>query len=121
MSTHIVHVSQTSIARAERLQKEADEIIISASATIEGRRYHSDSLSGGEGFDVVIDGEVYTNPFYTDCRVCGDLFPEFWQAFRQANNLYISADGVRSRLPTKNIDSVIAPLDSPENSCASAW
>lgn len=78
-------------------------------------------LSGGKGFDVIIDGEVYNNPFDTECRVCGDLFLGFWQALRQANNLYISAGGVRSRLSTNNIESVIVTLDSPQNSCVSAW
>lgn len=94
---------------------------VSATAMVEGKNYDSDTLSGGKGFDVIIDGEVYNNPFDTDCRVCGDLFPGFWQALRQANNLYISAGGIRSRLSTNNIESVIVPLDSPQNSCISAW
>lgn len=94
---------------------------VSAIATIEGKKYDSDTQSGGAGFDVIVDGERWTNPFYTDCRVCGANFPDFWKALRQANNLYVSADGTRSKIPTSGLASVIPPLDSPENSCHSAW
>lgn len=94
---------------------------VSAIATIEGQEYYSDQLAGGAGFDVIVDGETFSNPFFTDCRVCGANFPAFWQAFRQANNLYVVADGVQSKLPTAQLASVVAPLDSDENTCRAAW
>jgi len=91
---------------------------IRAYASIAGRQYGSDE---GNGFDVIVDGETYSNPFYTDCRVCAANFPAFWEALRKANNLMISAEGQVVRLPTKNIAAVLHPLGSPENSCRSAW
>ncbi len=94
---------------------------MSAHALIDGREYASDTLSGGDGFDVVIDGETWRNPFFTDCRVCGDNFPAFWQALRQANHLVVSADGVVAELPTANLADAVPPLDSPANTCRSAW
>lgn len=94
---------------------------VSATATIDGQRYDSDTLSGDRGFDVIIDGERWSDPFFTNCRACGANFPPFWEALRQANNLYVSADGVRSKLPTAGIARALPPLDSPENNCRSAW
>ncbi|MGM8850011.1 hypothetical protein ACS8E6_05805 [Salinicola halophyticus] len=94
---------------------------VSAEATIDGQRYGSDTLSGDPGFDVIVDGERWSNPFFTDCRACGSNFPAFWEALRQANNLYISADGVRSKLPTAGLERALPPLDSPENNCRSGW
>lgn len=89
-----------------------------AHASIRGQQY--DSAESG-GFDVIVDGETYGNPFYTDCRVCAGNFPYFWEALRKANHLQISADGQTVKLPTRNIDQVLRPLDNPENSCRTAW
>ncbi|OHZ01904.1 hypothetical protein R5R73_15515 [Salinicola sp. LHM] len=95
----------------------AEDGYVSAYATIHGKSYSSED----EGFDVIVDGETYTNPFYTDCHVCGANFPAFWEVLRKANRLQISAEGSKVTLPTKNIAAVLKPLDSPENSCRSAW
>ena len=83
-----------------------------------GPQYSADE---GNGFDVIVDGETYSNPFFTDCRACGANFSGFWEALRKANNLKLPADGQTANLPTKNITSVLHPLGSPENSCNSAW
>ncbi|MDH4567192.1 hypothetical protein E8E95_10925 [Pseudomonas sp. BN414] len=91
---------------------------VRAHASIGGRQYSSDE---GNGFDVIVDGETYSNPFFTDCRVCGTNFPGFWEALRKANNLKLAAGGQTVNLPTKSISSVLQPLGSPENSCHSAW
>ncbi len=91
---------------------------VRAYASIGGRQYSSDE---GNGFDVIVDGETYSNPFFTDCRVCGTNFPGFWEALRKANNLKLAAGGRTVNLPTKNISSVLQPLGSLENSCHSAW
>lgn len=95
---------------------------VRAYATIAGKQYSSQdgAISEDRGFDVIVDGEHYSNPFFTDCRVCGANFPAFWQALRQANRLQLVGGGQTINLPTKNIAAVLAPLDSPENSCSSA-
>jgi hypothetical protein len=95
-----------------------EEGAVAAYATINGVDYSSD---GEPSFDVIVDGEVYSNPFYTDCHVCGANFPGFWEALRKANNLKLSAGGKTVVLPTKNIAQVLKPLASKENSCRSAW
>lgn len=92
---------------------------VSAYATINGKQYSS---SDGPGFDVIVDGKTYANPFYTGCRACGDIFRnEFWEALRKANRLQLSAEGRTINLPTKNIAQVLMPIDSQENSCRSEW
>ncbi|HBP1969508.1 hypothetical protein FA346_26245 [Pseudomonas aeruginosa] len=91
---------------------------ISAYADIAGKAYSSDQEGG---FDVIADGVLYSNPFFTDCRVCAANFPGFWKALRQANNLQISAEGRTVNLPTKNLEAVLRPLDDPHNSCTAAW
>ncbi|TRO25850.1 hypothetical protein EQ826_12530 [Ectopseudomonas mendocina] len=91
---------------------------VRAYATIGGRQYSSEDDSG---FDVIVDGVTYSNPFFTDCRVCGANFPDFWEALREANHLKLSAGGQIITLPTRNIANVLRPLGSPENSCRSAW
>lgn len=91
---------------------------VRAYAKIGGRQYSSDE---GNGFDVIVDGETYSNPFFTDCRACGANFSGFWEALRKANNLKLAAGGQTVNLPTRNITSVLQPLGSPENSCNSAW
>lgn len=96
---------------------------VRAYATIAGKQYSSEegAMSGDRSFDVIVDGEHYSNPFFTDCRACGANFPAFWQALRQANRLQLVGGGHTINLPTTNIAAVLTPLDSPENSCRSAW
>lgn len=92
---------------------------ISASATIMGQRYDSDQQPG---FDVIVDGEEFTNPFFTDCRVCVNIFSmSFWEAFRNANNLKLVANGQTINLPTTNLKEILPPLTDPANACQSAW
>lgn len=89
-----------------------------AFATIAGKQ----SSSNDEiGFDVIIDGVSYSNPFFTDCNACGNAFPAFWKALRNANRLQISDEHTTVNLPSKNLAKVVLPLDSSENSCKSAW
>ncbi|MBB1606106.1 MULTISPECIES: hypothetical protein [unclassified Pseudomonas] len=91
---------------------------VSAYATIAGRQYSSND---DIGFDVIVDGTTYSNPFFTDCHVCGANFPGFWAALRKANNLQVSAEGKTVKLPTKNLSQVLLPLNSKKNLCRSAW
>ena len=92
---------------------------ISAEATIQGERYDSESE---QGFDVIVDGVTFSNPFYTDCRVCADIFKsQFWEAFRQANRLQLAAGGHVVNLSTKGLKSGTHPLDAPANNCNPAW
>lgn len=49
--------------------------------------------------------------FFTDCRICGANFPNFWEALRKANNLKLAAGGQTINLPTQNITTVLQPLD----------
>ena len=75
----------------------------------------------GDGFDVIVDGTTYSNPFFTDCHACGANFPGFWAALRKANNLQISAEGKTVKLPTKNLKKVLLPYSDKQNICRSAW
>ncbi|HCE9893660.1 TPA: hypothetical protein NH521_001234 [Pseudomonas aeruginosa] len=95
-----------------------DESGVSAYATISGKQYSSNDDGG---FDVIVDGTAYSNPFFTDCHVCGNNFPGFWAALRKANNLQLSAEGRTVKLPTKNLSKVLQPLNSKKNLCRSAW
>lgn len=97
-----------------------DDGNMSASAKIKGNYFHSDSLSG-QSFDVIVDGEVFSNPFYTDCRACHEIFIDFWDKFRNANRLEISAVGTQSSLPIKGLSEELHPLGSAQNPCFSAW
>lgn len=92
---------------------------ISASAAIKGRGYTSESE---QGFDVIIDGKTFSNPFNTECRVCSDIFRhEFWQALRDANRLQLSAQGQVINLSTRNIKVALPALEDEDNSCRAAW
>lgn len=92
---------------------------VSAEATIQGERHDSESQPG---FDVIVDGVTFSNPFYTDCRACADIFKaEFWEAFRKANSLQLSVDGQTVNLPATNLQDVTQPLDNPANDCFAAW
>lgn len=94
------------------------ESAVSAYATIAGKQYSS---SDDIGFDVIVDGVFYSNPFFTDCHACGSNFPGFWAALRRANNLQLSAEGKTVKLPTKNLSEVLQPLNSNKKLCRSAW
>ncbi|MDG9853648.1 hypothetical protein N5C93_24815 [Pseudomonas nitroreducens] len=94
------------------------ESAVSAYASIAGKQYSSND---DIGFDVIVDGTTYSNPFFTDCHACGSNFPGFWAALRKANNLQISAEGKTVKLPTKNLSQVLQPLNSNKNLCRSAW
>lgn len=95
-----------------------EERYIRAYATIAGKKYDSHSEAR---FDVIVDGEHYSNPFYTECRVCSANFKVFWSALRNANNLFISADGKTVRLPVQDIKENLPPLDNHESTCRYGW
>lgn len=95
-----------------------DKSPITAYANIAGKQYSSDT---GDGFDMIVDGTTFSNPFYTDCHVCGANFPVFWAALRKANNLQLTASGNTVRLPTKGLRKVLPPLNNKKNICRSAW
>lgn len=92
---------------------------VSAQAVIQGKLHYSDDE---QGFDVIVDGQLYDNPFFTDCHACSNSFKEaFWESLRQTNRLQLTAQGRTINLPTRNLQTVLPPLDDPENSCRSAW
>lgn len=93
---------------------------ITADAMIDGE-WHSSKDHGAGGFDVIVDGEMFSNPFFTDCRVCSENFRVFWDKFIDANNLMISYNGKAARLPTNKINQLLSPLGSEMNSCSPAW
>jgi hypothetical protein len=96
-----------------------EEESISAYATIAGKQHSSTDDNGG--FDVVVDGELYSNPFFTDCEVCSVNFEYFWDALRKAKKLQISAAGKTVNLPTKGIQKALLPFKSKDNTCRTAW
>jgi hypothetical protein len=91
----------------------SDNEAVSAIAKIGGAWYSSKD----EKFDVIVDGETYSNPFNTDCRVCANNFEPFWMALRKANNIKVSAAGKSAVIPTKNISKILPAFSSKENSC----
>ncbi|MGU1385339.1 hypothetical protein ACSEQ0_24375 [Pseudomonas aeruginosa] len=93
------------------------ESAVSAYATIAGKQYSSER----DGFDVIVDGITFSNPFYTDCEACSASFPGFWAALRKANSLQLSAGGQTVKLPTQNLPQVLQPLTSKKNLCRSGW
>lgn len=93
------------------------ESAVSAYATIAGKQYSSER----DGFDVIVDGTTFSNPFYTDCEACSASFPGFWAALRKANSLQLSAGGQTVKLPTQNLPQVLQPLTSKKNLCRSGW
>jgi len=94
--------------------------VMSAVALVNGKKYSSKG-SGTEQFDIIVDGELYSNPFYTDCRACDANFPAFWEAFRAANELAISASGETISLPTTKLNELLHPYENVLNSCKSDW
>lgn len=91
----------------------SSERAVSAIATIGGEDFYSDDT----GFDMVVDGETYSNPFQTDCRACSDNFPYFWAALRKANNIKVSAAGKSAVIPSNGIGNVLPEFSSPDNAC----
>ena len=96
---------------------------ISAYAHIQGKDYSSKDIDSPNGsFDVIVDGKEFSNPFYTNCHACGDIFRStFWPALRNANRLQVSVEGKIFNLPVRNLKKLLKPLDHPENTCTSAW
>lgn len=93
-------------------------------AHVQGKDYSSgNELSdGNQTFSLIIDGETFSNPFETDCRVCGDIFRHsFWPALRKAKKLQLRVDGHLINLPVRNLSQLLKPLDHPDNQCRSAW
>lgn len=96
-----------------------DEKAVSAIASINGIQYESGSPTGG--FTVIVDGEEFSDPFNTDCRVCANNFPIFWEKLRKANNIKISANNSTAIIPTRDIEKTIPAFDSTDNSCRVAF
>lgn len=92
---------------------------VSASTTVNGQVYRSED---GKGFDLIVDGRTFSNPFYTDCRACSSIFAHtFWSALRQAKRLQVSAQGKVIKLTTQNLKTVLPALNDKNNSCQAAW
>lgn len=92
---------------------------VSASTTVNGQVYRSED---GQGFDLIVDGKTFRNPFYTDCRACSSIFThDFWGALRQAKRLQVSAQGKVITLTTQNLKTVLPALNDKNNSCQAAW
>ncbi|WP_010628953.1 hypothetical protein [Halomonas sp. KM-1] len=90
---------------------------VTAYAVIQGVEFSSE----GQGFDVIVDGERYSNPFNTECRVCADIFHGFWEELRRANRLRIAADGLEANLPVRGASEALPALDDPAFSCHTEW
>ena len=92
---------------------------VSASATVNGQGYSSED---GQGFDLIVDGKTFHNPFYTDCRACSSIFThEFWEVLRKANRMQFSVQGKVFTLPTQNLKAALPALNDKSNSCQAAW
>lgn len=94
-----------------------DDQYISAGATINGVDYSSHADSS---FNVIVDGELWENPFYTECSACSQnfKFPNgFYESFRKANKLQLQAGGQTINLPVKNMDQMFPELDHFTSDC----
>lgn len=92
---------------------------VSAGLSLPGQYISSDDQPG---FDLLVDGELYSNPFFTDCRVCDANFREaFWDALREANKLKVVINERVINLPTTNLGEVLPSQDDPNNVCLSRW
>ncbi|WP_018925717.1 hypothetical protein [Pseudomonas umsongensis] len=92
---------------------------VSASTTVNGQVYRSED---SEGFDLIVDGKTFRNPFYTDCRACSSIFAnEFWGALLQAKRLQVSAQGTVITLTTQDLKTALPALNDKNNSCQAAW
>ncbi|WP_415769291.1 hypothetical protein [Pseudomonas sp. LB3P38] len=93
---------------------------VSGSATISGKEFYSHNDKGG--FDVIVDGVEYSNPFYVECNACSGNFPAFWAAMRKAKTIELKADGLTSSIPAKGFSKLTKPYASKENPCGTgAW
>ncbi|KOX63843.1 hypothetical protein AA303_17235 [Pseudomonas psychrophila] len=93
---------------------------VSASATIAGKAFDSHNDNGG--FDVIVDGVEYNNPFYVECNACSGYFPEFWAAMRKAKSIQLKAGGLTSSIPVKGFSKLTKSYASKENPCGTgAW
>lgn len=93
---------------------------VSGSATIAGQSFYSHNDKGG--FDVIVDGVEYSNPFYVECNACSGYFPEFWAAMRKAKKIELRAGALTSSVPTKGLSKLLKPYNSKENPCGTgAW
>ncbi|GMQ55542.1 hypothetical protein [Halopseudomonas aestusnigri] len=92
---------------------------VSAGLSLPGQYISSDEQPG---FDLIVDGERYSNPFFTDCRVCDANFREaFWDALREANKLKVVINERVINLPTTNLGDILPSQDDPNNTCLSRW
>lgn len=98
---------------------EGEEGAVSATASIGGTDFYSKDSS--QQFDVVVDGETYSNPFGTSSRAGANNFPYFWAALRKANNISVVAKDKSARIPVNGITKVLLSLESKENPCRVAW
>lgn len=97
-----------------------DETTVSASATIGGKEFYSHDDNGG--FDVVVDGVEFSNPFNVDCRVCASWFEPFWKAMKKAKTIELRAHGQAGKIPVKGLSQLMKPYKSDANPCvANAW
>lgn len=90
---------------------------VSASAVIQGERLSSRD----QGFDVIVDGKRYENPFNTECRVCSGIFRGFWDELRDANRLAIAANGLEANLPVNGISEALPAQEDPLYNCRTEW
>ena len=88
---------------------------VSASAIIAGKAFDSHNDKGG--FDVIVDGVEYSNPFYVECNACSGYFPAFWAALRKAKRIELKAEGLTSSIPTQGLSQLTKPYGSKENPC----
>lgn len=94
---------------------ENDETPVSASATIGGKGFYSHDDKGG--FDVVVDGIEYSNPFFVECNACASNFPAFWSALRKGKHIQLKAGSLVSELPTKGLSKLLPMYKAKDNPC----
>jgi hypothetical protein len=94
---------------------ENDDTPVSASATIAGKPFYSHDDKGG--FDVVVDGVEFSNPFYVECNACASNFPAFWSALRKAKTIQLKAGPLSSSVPVKGLSKLLPAYKAKGNPC----
>lgn len=93
----------------------------SVSATFESNGQVFESTDELKNFNMEIDGEVFTNPFNTECRVCADIFVEFWKSFAQSKEAYVVIENKKIPIMTRDTKAIFFDDTGKLESCNTGW
>lgn len=92
---------------------------VKATFSVGGKVFYSHDENSN--FDLMIDGEKFQNPLFTDCNVCAGNFPYFWDKFINAQELSVSAGGELYEISVDGLKDTVLPLDNKDNPCRAGF